>query len=626
MLGSRVSRTRSEQSPRRSTPKRRAQATPSVHSKQNKAEKKSRLLALVPSPPAAAIVRAAAPSTRRPLLLLMVFIIVSGGLISRLVFWQVLQHARLAEEALAQHAAMVVQPTLRGRIFASDGTPLATDVTRDLLYAVPREISDPGQEALELAPILNLSVNTLDGILGNHANYAQLSPGVTAAQAQKIKQLGLAGIVLQPVIARSYPEGETAAQVLGYYGANGKGNYGLEQYYDSLLSGIAPLSTVLHGIPSSDVHPSTDTTSSSQNGADLYLSLDSFVQNAAETEIAKAVKVHSADSGSIIVMDPHTGRILGMASTPTYDPNQYARWGNDESRFLNPAVSWDYEPGSTFKIMTMAAGIDSGVITPNTAFEDTGVWRVGTTTLHNWNNLGNGWETMTQVLQHSANVGASFVSSRLGVTRFYAYLKRFGIGQPTGVDLSGEESGMLPLPGDKTWTIVNQFTNSFGQGLSTTPLQMMRAVAAVANGGVMMQPQLVTRIDYRGKVVDVPPVSQGRVISAQSAHTVTDMLVHSAIAGEAQYALIKGYNIAAKTGTANIADDGGYINGVAGATIASTIAWAPAFHPRFLALVILNRPHDQPWGSTTAAPVIHDLFQDLFMYYHIPPSPHALYR
>jgi cell division protein FtsI/penicillin-binding protein 2 len=250
---------------------------------------------------------------------------------------------------------------------------------------------------------------------------------------------------------------------------------------------------------------------------------------------------------------------------------------------------------------------------------------VGDRTIHNWNNAGFGPETMTQVLQHSANVGASYVSSLLGVGRFYHYVRAFGMGSPTGVDLSGESPGTLPLPGkSRSWTPVSQFTNSFGQGLTVTSLQLIRAVATVANGGVMMRPQIVQRIVYRGHVISIHPVSQGRVISRQTATTLTNMLVQSAIGGEAKYALVRGYDVVAKTGTASVAGSGGqYLQGV---TVASVVGYAPAAHPRFVILVKLDHPRDTIWGSEAAAPVLHNLFQDMFMIDRIPPNPNALYR
>ncbi|MGH2442561.1 MAG: peptidoglycan D,D-transpeptidase FtsI family protein, partial [Chloroflexota bacterium] len=548
--------------------------------------------------PRTAISRAPALGRHRPLLLLMVFALMAAGILSRLVTWQVLHHDWLYAAAMAQHNMLVQQPALRGQIYGSDGIPLATDVAVNLLYGVPKDIVHPAQDAALLAPIIGLPESWIQQRLTGTSLYAQLAPRLTAEQSKKIQNLGLSGILFDPIIARDYPEGSIASQVLGYVDTSNTGNYGLEQYYDHMLSGKAGIRTVLKDTAGHAVHVGSGPGAPSTDGANLYLSLDSFVQNAAETELQKAVKAHSAAGGTIIVMDPHTGYILGMASTPGFNPNHYSSAAGTlspytgQSNFANPAISWSYEPGSTFKIVTMAAGLDSNVITPQTAFEDTGRWQVGNVTLHNWNDGGFGWETMTQVLQHSANVGASFVSSRLGVDRFYRYVKKFGIGSPTGIDLAGEAAGLLPLPGDKTWTDVNQFTNAFGQGLSTTPLQLIRAVATVANGGVMMKPQMVRRVVYDGHVINHPPVSQGRVISARAAHTLTGMLVQSAVGGEASQALVKGYDIAAKTGTANIpAPGGGYING---ATVASITGYAPASSPRFVAMAIIDRPKDTP--------------------------------
>jgi cell division protein FtsI/penicillin-binding protein 2 len=378
---------------------------------------------------------------------------------------------------------------------------------------------------------------------------------------------------------------------------------------------------VLRDTAGNDIRVGSGVDSPAHRGADLHLSINSVVQGLVEDELEKAVKRHHADGGTIIVMNPRTGFILGMASLPSFDPNHYGQV-KDPSVFVNPAIYDLYEPGSTFKIVTMAAGLDTHVITPESTLDDTGQFTIAGVTLHNWNMSGFGLENMTQVLQHSANVGAAWVSQRLGAALFYKYVKAFGLGRPTGIDLEPESPGILPLPGDKTWTIVNQYTNAFGQGLAVTPMQLVRAVSAVANGGVMMKPQVVKRIIYDGRIIDRPSVSQGRVISAQTAHTLTDMLVHSAIGGEASLGLVKGYNVAAKTGTANVAGPNGQY--IPGDTIASIVGYAPAFHPQFAILVKIDHPRDTPWGSTAAAPVLKDLLQELFMYYRVPPNPHAI--
>ncbi len=606
MLGSRVSRPRQPSTAlRRGSSATISQSKPIVHR-------------------AAPVARPLTVSTRRPLLLLICIVILAGGLIARLTFWQVMQHARLSAAVHAERQGLLVQPAMRGQIFDANGNPLATDVTMAQVYADPAIIKDPHAAAFALAPILKQSPSDLEKVLSGDLKYRQLAASVPQDVSNRIKQLHLSGIFLTPVIARTYPWESFASQVLGYTDTDNNGNYGLEQYYNNLLSGQTGLRSVLRDTAGNDVHLSTAPATPAHAGANLYLTLDNFIQSAAETELTKAVRKHHAKGGTVIVMNPRTGYILAMASTPTFNPNHYSQWGADPTRYRNPAVSDLYEPGSTFKVVTMAAGLDTHVITPNTAFDDTGVWTIDGIALHNWNLLGFGMETMTQVLQHSANVGASFVSSKLGSANFYRYVRAFGIGRPTGIDLAGEEQGELPLPGEKTWTPVNQFTNSFGQGLATTPMQMIHAVAAVANGGVLMKPQMVQRVVYDGRVFDRPPVSQGRVVSVHTARTLTHMLVESAIGGEASLGLVKGYDIAAKTGTSNIAGpNGGYLQGM-GTTVTSIVGYAPASHPRYVILVKIDQPKDTLWGSVAAAPVLHDLFQDLFMYAHIPPSPHAL--
>lgn len=562
-------------------------------------------------------------ASNRPLLLLIVMTLCAGGLVSRLVFWQVLQHGTLSAEAISEHATMAYQPPLRGRIFDSQGNPLATDVNMDTVYAVPSEIKNPARTAALVAPILGLPAKNIELAISAGGLYVPLANRVSIATGQKLQNLALPGIGLDAAVVRDYPEGSIAGQVLGYVDANNHGNYGLEGYYNGILAGKAGLRSILRDSTGHEVRISSAPPSPPHAGADLHLTLDPMVQNLVEDELHKAVQQHHADSGTIIVMDPRTGYILGMASTPGYNPNHYSSITN-YSRFMNPAISDTYEPGSTFKIITMAAGLDTHTITPQTAFDDTGTFTIDGVKIHNWNMAGFGWETMTQVLQHSANVGASWVANHLGTTQFYKYIRRFRIGQSTGIGLSGEATGQVWFPNQKPWTIVSLYTNSYGQGLTVTPLQLVRAVDAVANHGVMMKPQIVRSIVYKGRVIVHNPVALGRVISPASAHTLSDMLVHSAIDGEASLAMVKGYNIAAKTGTANVAGPNGqYIPGV---TIASTIGYAPAFHPRFEILAVINHPRDTPWGSMAAAPILHDLFQELFMYYHVPPSANPISR
>jgi cell division protein FtsI (penicillin-binding protein 3) len=566
--------------------------------------------------------RTQAPSREsRPLVVLIVMVLVASALMARLVFWQVMQHSTLTRRANIEHAGLYVQPPSRGLIYDSSGVQLATDVTQNQVYAFPKQIKDARKTANLVAPVLNLSfARLLDLFTGDNPSLL-LASNVPKAISQKIVDLSLPGIVLGPQIKRYYPQGTVASQVLGYVDTTNTGQYGLEQFYNGYLSGQAGVRSVLRDTAGNNIQVGSSA-SPSHNGGSLQLTLDRTVQGLVEDELHKAIKAHRADGGTIIVMDPYTGAVLGMASGPGFNPNTYGSV-RDPSVFVNPAIQSQYEPGSTFKIITMAAGLDSRVITPKSSFNDTGSFYVTRDyTVHNWNMSGFGIENMTQVLQHSANVGASWVAQQLGTDRFYRYLKAFRFGHPTGIDLANEAPGALPLPGDKVWTIDNLFANSYGQGLAVTPIQMIRAVAVVANGGTLVKPHIVKSMEDNGLVHPIQPVSQGRVISRQTAHTLTNMLVHSAVGGEAAAALIKGYNIAAKTGTANIpSPTGGYIPG---ATIASIVGYAPAFHPRFVALVILRHPRDTLYGSIAAAPVMRDLFGELFMHYNIPPIPNAV--
>lgn len=562
------------------------------------------------------------PSSLRSFLFLFVLLLFATGLVARLAFWQVLEHGKLSALQASEQIILNVQQPLRGQIYDDRGNTLATDVNQYRVLAAPWIVKNAHRTATLLAPVIHEPAENIDRLLTTNNQVIELSPPVSVDQGQRIRNLALPGIMLDSRVSRVYPRGTEAAQLLGFTNVQSQGQAGLEQYYNQLLSGTAGLRSVLRDTAGNDVRIGSQQTVPSHNGADLHLTLDNTVQGLVEDELTKAVKKHGATGGSIIVMDPRTGAILGMAGFPTFNPNHVATAKDPHAVYVNPVTQDTYEPGSTMKILTMAAGLDSGVITPESSLYDNGTFTIGDTVIHNWNMSGFGEENMTQVLQHSANVGASFVAGRLGTDRFYTYLHRFRLGRPTGIDLPGESAGDVPLPGDKTWSIVNLYTNSFGQGLAMTPLQLVSAVQAVANHGMLMRPQVVRRIVYDGRVIVRSPVKEGRVISARTSHTLTNMLLHSAIDGEASLALVKGYNIAAKTGTANIPGPNGQY--LANTTIASTIGYAPAFHPRLLILVKIDRPRDTIWGSEAAAPVVHNLFQELFMYYHIPPDPHAL--
>jgi cell division protein FtsI/penicillin-binding protein 2 len=333
-----------------------------------------------------------------------------------------------------------------------------------------------------------------------------------------------------------------------------------------------------------------------------------------EEELEKAIVRYGAESGTIIVMEPQTGSILAMASYPSYDPDRFA--DTPAELFVNPSVSAHYEPGSVFKIITMAAGLDAGIVAPQSTFYDSGSIEVGGRTIMNWDRQGHGLVTMTGVLAQSLNVGAAYVSTTLGRERFYTYVRRFGFGRITEVDLASEGPGRLRLPGDGEWHESDLGTNSFGQGLAVTPLQMITAVAAVANDGLMMKPHVVQKIVDGQHVTPIQPVAVRRVISLQTAEQLTWMLVE-AVQKETDLAAVPGYKIAGKTGTAQVPIPGGYHPSW---TIASFIGYAPPEDPAFIVLVKIDKPIVEPWGSKVAAPVFKAVAEQLFVLLGIPPD------
>jgi cell division protein FtsI/penicillin-binding protein 2 len=365
------------------------------------------------------------------------------------------------------------------------------------------------------------------------------------------------------------------------------------------------------------------------NGADLTLTIDSNVEYMVETNLAKTVQNLQAQSGAVVVLNAKTGAVVAMAGYPTYDPNQYGQYYNQtgclhsEQVYFNPALYCAYEPGSTLKAVTMAAALDQGLITPNTSLQDHGcISYSDAPEVCNWEDIAYGNETMTQVLIHSANVGASYVAHDiLGVDRYYPYLARFGFAQPTGIKDGTETAGYYRQPCghgwspcNQDWTVSDLTRQAFGQSIEATPLQVAQAYQTIANGGVMMQPYLVAALDNNGHVTQTQPTVKRRVIGQQAAQLLTEMLVQTAALGEAQSVLVPGYSIAAKTGTATTQ----FIS--ADQTEASVAGFLPASNPQFVILVKLDRPALHIYGSTAAAPLWGTIAQQLMWDYAVPPD------
>jgi cell division protein FtsI/penicillin-binding protein 2 len=435
---------------------------------------------------------------------------------------------------------------------------------------------------------------------------------------------------------RIYPEGNSAGNIIGFvpflnadlqdkaqpniriegfFNMNPEmvPSVGIEGYYNRELSGIPREFIVPYDPNKLKELPTVE------GGNDVILTIDRVIQREMETIIDKAVEKNSAVSGTLIVLDPETGEILAMAVSPRLNPNEY--WKVNETlpppMKYNQAVSQPYEPGSVFKVITMAIGLDTGAVTPTTEFVDTGSIDVGGITIQNWDREAWGLQTMEGCMMHSLNVCLAWVATQIKSERFYPYLKSFGIGRRSRIDLGGEEFSKLGIPGIDV-TDANLGTNSFGQGVATTPLQLASAISAVANDGKIMAPHIVKAIVSNGRQRYIDPVEVSSPIKAETAHVLTNMLA-SSLQEETNRIEIEGYQVAGKTGTAEIfvPETGGYTTSL---TNASFVGWGPADDPKFLVYVWLEKPKTSPWGSIIAAPVFSSAANRLFELMNIPPD------
>ncbi len=581
----------------------------------------------------------------RQLILLTAMLAFSGLIARNLFYWQVTEHAHISSVAARVYDSETNVPAKRGLILDATGEPLVMDVPAFLVAADPSVIASSLKRyyAAKLARVLHRDPGPILAILQTPVvRYVVIAHQVDDATAGAIRAIslpnarspGLPGIIIAPTYRAEYPQGPVASSVLGFVNASGVGQYGLEQAYNQVLAGHDGSQLVYVDTSNRPLPVGVERPRPAVPGATLILTINAAIQTMVEQRLAAAIQKYGAENGTAIVMDPHTGAILAMASLPSYDPNHYTAVAQTNPGLFNNLALESYQPGSTFKIVSVSAGLDSGSFTPSTTVNDPGFYQNYGMTVRNWE-VGTGWgvETPEIMLQHSANVGMAQFANIMGPTTFYHYVVgRFGFNAPTGIDLPDESSGLVRTPwGGQPWQMMDLLTNSYGQGINVTPLQLTTAVAALANGGVRMRPYVVQRIQYQYPThhtwVARPHVA-GRAVSAATANTMTGILKESAYDGEAMCALTNGYPVAAKTGTATIEGPAAHGMNLTGGTVASLIGYAPANNPRFVMLVTLTRPHlpndgNHIWGSTTAAPVWHDIAVQLYRLLGILPVPGA---
>jgi cell division protein FtsI/penicillin-binding protein 2 len=539
-------------------------------------------------------------------------------IIGQLVHYQVLVHDALAQAASEQRTWNEEVPSDRGYIADTNGHILALQAVEWQIEASPDLVTNPEELAGRLAELLVRPQEEIYAKLTSGSVWVRLAMNVDYEAGEAIKALNASGIKCVPEYHRSYPEKDLTAHVLGIVNRTGDGFYGVEGYHNQSLRGISGQRSVEKSPVGEDLPLPPLAEERARPGDSLVLTLDRNIQYIVAEELHRALEEFGAQSGTVLVMDPRTGALLASYSYPSYSPNDFAQ--ADLKLLSDPAVSKMWEPGSIFKVVTWAAGIDSGTISPGTTFYDNGALEVGGRVIQNWDRQANGLVTMRDGLVGSLNTVAAFTSTSMGKDVFYNYVRRFGFGTLTQIDLASEGPGMVKLPGDSNWFPSDLGTNSFGQGIAVTPIQMLAAVSSVANRGVLMKPYVVQEyITHDGEGVRriaVEPMAVRRAVSAETAETMVEMLV--AVVNEgAPKAAVPGYRVAGKSGTAQIPEPYGYHPTD---TIAAFVGFAPADDPRFALLVKLDKPTASPWGTQTAAQVFQAIAQRLLIYMRVPPD------
>lgn len=513
----------------------------------------------------------------------------------------------------------------RGEIYDRNGHLLAGNRTVYEVGVSLREMASPEAMAAALSANLGLTYDEIYKQLTQSPEtweYVVIQDYVPVEAVDKLKKLveqldnaddpRLSGLAFKPHLQRSYPENALASNVLGFVTRDGRGYFGIEEKYNDLLAG----NPVQIWVPR-DPNKATEIPRV-PNGTSLVLTINRDLQAKVESILDEALSEYGAQNGTIIVTDPRNGEILAMAATPRMDLNNYGNYFSlyDNGSQYNRAIGTTYEPGSVLKVLTMAAALDAGTVRPETTFIDTGAIEVGGITIQNWNRDAWGEQNMTGCLQHSLNVCLAWISSQMGSQSFYGYMDRFGLGHPTGVDLSGEAPGRLKRPGDGDWYPVDLGTNAFGQGIAVTPLQLLTAASAIANEGKMATPHVLYSMLRDGHQYNVPSQYAGSPISAETANTLNEMLAVS-LEQESSMALLPGYRLAGKTGTAQIPTDYGY-DGFH--TNVSFVGWGPVDDPQFMVYIWMEQPSTSIWASETASPVFSKVVEQTVILLNIPPD------
>ncbi len=553
-------------------------------------------------------------SRKRVCALLLLMTGVFTALIFRLGWVQIVKGPELHARALEQRMRPVPVDPRRGAIYDRNLRELAVSISADSVYAIPAEVRDPGSTARRLAPVLGMAEDALLVKLTAAQQTVWLARKAEHDAAVRIKEMSIPGIGVAESGQRFYPRDTLAAQVIGISGIDNQGLEGLEKMYDSELRGVRGQIVAERDATGKEIPEGEHSYAPAKDGNSIVLTIDEVIQYICERELERAIAETQSEKGIILAMDPKTGEVLAMAMRPTFNPNDYGRYPSSLRR--NTAVCDMLEPGSTFKVVTSAAALEEGVVTPTSGFYDPGYVKVEDRTIRCWKAGGHGSQTFTEAVENSCNPVFATLAIKLGPETFAKYVKGFGLADKTGIDFPGEAVGMMH--GASRLGPVELATSGFGQGISVTPLQLLNALCAVANGGMLMQPMLVKRVlDPSGALVrEFAPTRIRQVISERSARQLSAILESVVVNGSGARAAVPGYAVAGKTGTAQKPERGRYGD----KRVASFMGYAPANDPRAAVLVVLDEPKtDIKYGGVLAAPAFAAVMRDVLRYMEIPP-------
>jgi cell division protein FtsI (penicillin-binding protein 3) len=539
--------------------------------------------------------------------------------IARLVQVQLVRHEHYVARAQRQQERTLALNPVRGSILDTRGRVLAESVAAESIYADPQAITNrrAAVKALAKVPGLGLTARELDAKLRADNSFAWIARQLPLEITSEVRKLKIPGIYFLEAHRRTYPRAMLGANVIGYVGLDGDGLGGIEHTFDPYVKGTPGKVTLLKDARKGIYLVGGDGANRAVDGQHVVLTLDSVIQFIAERELKAAVEKHRAAGGSVIVMDPNNGDILAMASAPTFDPNR--RGSFPAEAWKNRNVQDFYEPGSTFKIITAAAGLEEKLVTPSQVLDcANGQITIGNITIREHDNHKYGLLTFEDVIVNSSNVGTVRVGLALGHQRFYDWIRRFGFGERTGLPLPGESPGLLRKT--QKWTPVSPASISIGQEIGVTPLQIVRAVSAVATGGTLPEPRIVKRvIDEHGRTLYEPPRKEpSRVMSEKTAAVLNEILKNVVSRGTGEKAALAEHVVAGKTGTAQKAV--GRLGYVDGRYVGSFVGYVPADRPRLAILVVIDEPRGEHYGGSVAAPAFREIAEASLRYMGVAPS------